>query len=204
MPHGEYSPLDYLPRRLYAKEIANPYLVISSFFDSYALPQAVWFLKSWFKAVSKNSYWKKEDPGRLLHFHERLGCPVEACFLIHQSGNQHEEAIIIQKEDGPKIDLMNPAHFASTHVNNDNWDFFPRSLSRKEYLNPYLAIDKFFKYQTLPEWRDTLYELLYNAFTSHPDVAGQDLLDIYKSVWKLVESGHLIKTRAYIKIINYI
>lgn len=195
MPHGEYSPLDYYPRRLYAEEMANPYSAISSFFDSFALPQAAWFIDSWFKAIPKNSYWKKDEPGRLLHFYERFGCLVEAVSLIHQSGNQPKEAILILKEDGPKIDLMNPAYFAGSHVNNDNWDFFPKNLSRNEYINPYLAIDKFFNYQSLPEWRDTLYELLYNAFTNHPEVEDLDLLAIYKLVAKLIEGVHLIEVR---------
>lgn len=195
MPHGEYSPLDYYPRRLYAEEIANPYLAISSFFDSYSLPQAAWFINSWFKAIPKNSYWKKDEPGRLLHFYERFGCLVEAAFLVHQSGNQLKEAILIYKDDGPEIDLLNPAYFAGSHINNDNWDFFPRNLTRRQYLNPYLAIDKFFNHQSLPDWQETLYQLLYNAFSCHPEVEGLDLLASYKLLEGLVEAAHLMEVR---------
>jgi hypothetical protein len=42
-------------------------------------------------------------------------------------------------------------------------DYYPRYLSVREFINPYLVFEKFFKYRDLEEWKDDLYEVVEYA-----------------------------------------
>lgn len=78
---------------------------------------------------------------------------------------KHKNPVAVLKESPEnEIDLMNPVSSYGWQSKYSAWDYFPRSLSKKQFINPYLVFKKFFKYQDLPIWRDLLYDFLYNAF----------------------------------------
>jgi len=163
MTHGEHTAADYYARRLYQAEVQNPYTVFDSFFDACSLPQALDNIDSWLKAATADDYWKISYPARLLHFYEILEKLIEAVYLINKMDNPNAAAVLAESPE-QEIDLMEPISYYGWQTKYSAWDYFPRSLNKKQFINPYIAFKKFFEYQDMPIWREVLYDLLYNAF----------------------------------------
>lgn len=200
MPYGEHTAADYFPRRLYRSEIQNPHAVFHSFFDAYSLPQAIEKIDSWLKAATKNDYWKESYPARLLYFYEMLEKLAEAAYLVNTMDNRHAAAVLMKTPE-QNIDFMQTAYYFRAQTKGLAWDYFPRSLSKKQFINPYLVFRKFFKYRKLPVWRDVLYDLLYNSFVAQTELepSEYDLVIIQKHLKRLVEATYLIDIRTNVK-----
>ena len=124
-------------------------------------------------------------------FLERLESGINAAYLINKEKKKSPLSI-------GKDDVFNPNLYCSWHADQGEWDFFPRSLSLKEYIDPYLVFKRFFKYLTLAEWKDELRELMEFALgkTSFSEACVDfDTLQIYFHLTKLVEAAHLIDVR---------
>lgn len=201
MPHGEHSPMDYYPRRLYQAEIQNPYTVFHSFFDAFALPEAIEFIEAWLRAVTKDDFWKKGYPARLLFFYEMLEKLIEGAYLVNKLDNQKDAALLNISSEA-EMHLMSTSFYCGWHTGYSAWDYFPRSLPKKQFINPYLTFRKFFKYQELPIWRDQLYDLLYNAFVGHKELDTDEycLLNVQKHLKRIIEAAHLVEVRTGVKI----
>ena len=201
MPHGKHTAADYYPRRLYQREIQNPYTVFHSFFDACPLPQALGNIDGWLKAVTANNYWKKSYPANLLHFYEMMERLVEAAYLINKLDNRNAAAVLAETPE-PEIDLMVPASYYGWQTKYSAWDYFPRSLNKKQFINPYIAFKKFFKYQDMPVWREVLYDLLYNAFVGKMELelGEYDMLAVQKHLKRLVEAAHLVEVRTRVRV----
>ncbi len=197
MPRGEYTAVDYYPANLYQAEIQNPYSVFHSFFDAFPLPDAMEFIDSWLAVLSKNHYWKNGYPARLLYFYEIIVRLMEAAYLVNKMDTVNEAAILLKGDSEQEIDLMNPETYCGRHARYAPWDYFPRSLTKKQFINPYLVFRKFFKYHDLPAWKDELYDLLYNAFISKNKIEmfEYDLLATQKHLKRMVEAAHLVVVR---------
>lgn len=201
MPHGEHTAIDYYPRRLYQAEIQNPRTVFHSFFDACSLPHAIEFIDSWLNVLNKNHYWKKGYPARLLFFYETLERLIEAAYLVNKMDNQNSAAVLTKVNEEQEIDFMNQKDYCGHQTTNTAWDYFPRSLTKDQFINPYIVFKKFFKYQKLPVWRDQLYDQLYTAFISKNKLSMEeyDLLATQKHLKRLVEAAHLVEVRTSLK-----
>ena len=183
---------DYIDTSIwYKNEITDPYQAITELFTAADLAYYRRTIKGALNAACSDKVWNKTSPGDLLWFLERLESGINAAHLINKE--KKKSPLSIGKED-----VFNPNLYCSWHADQGEWDFFPRSLSLKEYIDPYLAFKKFFKYLTLAEWKDRLRELMEFALgkTSFSEACVDfDTLQIYFHLTKLVEAAHLIDVR---------
>jgi hypothetical protein len=198
---------DNLPMRLSTEEISKPHEIIHEYFSAHDMPRARYIINKWLYSTCKNKRCKHSASG-LFFIYEKTECLIEAAYLISQMDNKKREAVIIQKEGEPEINLMLPNLFCAwlSLEKTDNippftvWTDFPRSLNYDEFLNPYIVFRKFFKYQSLGEWRQVMSQL-FNMGLSRDnfldDCLDIDILSIKKHLEKLVEAAHLIDVREF-------
>lgn len=184
----------------------NPRVVISKFFCAYDLGEHLWYIDTWMDSVNANDYWKENDPSFLFFYYEDLNEMINATYIISKEEKRHKTALDILREKGldDERNLLHPALYFGWQQYGTMWDFFPRSLSKEEFINPYLVLRKFFKFQSLEKWHQTLHDLLADSFSSRRTPAdpmeGIDLSYIRKNLHKLIEAAHLIDVREMDKI----
>jgi hypothetical protein len=178
-------------------KIQAGYAEISDFFSAYSLAQARKYLQKILKAANANRT-SGINPSSILYFFEKLQQLYTASILIHQSGLQRDTAIITALED-PTPDLANYPQYCGWNVPNAPWYFIPRSLSEKEYFNPYKVFKKLDAYASEETWKYIFLELreytfLKGSFSDAGDC--YNILEIYILLNKLLEACHLIEVRA--------
>jgi hypothetical protein len=178
-------------------KIQAGYAEISEFFSAYSLAQARKYLQKILKAANANRS-SGINPSSILYFFEKLQQLYAASMLIHQSGLQRNTAIITAPKD-PAPDLANYPQYCGWNVPNAPWYFIPRSLSEKEYFNPYKVFKKLDSYASEETWKYIFHELreytfLKGSFSDAGD--SYNILDIFILLNKLLEACHLIEVRA--------
>jgi hypothetical protein len=173
------------------------YAEISEFFSAYSLAQARKYLQKILKAANANRT-SGMNPSSILYFFEKLEQLYTASMLIHQSGLQRDAAIITAPENEAP-DLANYPHYCGWNVPSAAWYFIPRSLSEKEYFNPYKVFKKLDAYASEETWKYIFHELreytfLKGSFSDAGD--SYNILEIYILLNKLLEACHLIEVRA--------
>lgn len=193
-------PGQLFPQNLSQEEIANPHLVIHSFFDEFGLQGAKKYISGWMAAVYEKENPVKRSPSNLIYFTERLFRLIEAGWLINQMDNSKRLANLSLQYDLEKIDFMDPVLYCNRLYKEMSWDIFPRSLSAKEYISPYRVFSKIFKFHSLSKWKDELRNILHLAL-SNCDIehTGETInfLGYKKHLDKLVEASHLIDVREF-------
>lgn len=183
---------DYLATSLwYKEEIADPYQVIAEFFSAADVVSHKKTIKAAISAAGSDRICNKQNPGDLLYDFKLLESVINAAYLIDKE----------KKKSPLRIDndnVFNPNLFCGWHNGLTQWDYLPRMLSFKEYINPYLVFKRVFKFMPLIEWKRELndileYALARNSFWD----AGIDFntLPIFTHLTKLVEAVHLIDVR---------
>ena len=200
MPFGEHRDIDNSPAHLYIDEIADPKKVIARFFSTAPLPHYRKCISGMLQAAYDNDFWKKNEPGSLLLVYENVERLIEAAYLINNNSIDDEKsaASIITDETIIKQDTIDPLLYCGWQVNSTTWDFFPRHISKKEFLNPYIVFTKFFSRQNLASWRDDWHEVFfYSMISDSSDRSGVDVdyLGMHKHLQKLIEAAHLIDVR---------
>jgi len=193
---------DYLKTSIwYKEEITDPYEVIGEFFHDSDLPTHREMTAEMLLAAHSDRVYDLTTPGDLLLQFKFMESVINAAYLINKE--EKESLLKIQKSD-----VFNPNLYCSWHKDLTEWDFFPRELSLKEYINPYLVFRRFFKYKELSEWKEVLQEILDYALARDSIFeAGMniDTLSVYFYLSKLIEAAHLIdvrevnQTKGYIK-----
>jgi hypothetical protein len=173
------------------------YAEISEFFSAYSIAQARKYLQKILKAANANRT-SGMNPSSILYFFERLQQLYTASMLIHQSGLQRDAAIITAPKDQAP-DLANYSQYCGWNFPNEAWYFIPRSLSEKEYFNPYKVFKKLDAYASEETWKYIFHELreytfLKGSFSDAGD--SYNILEIYILLNKLLEACHLIEVRA--------
>lgn len=194
------KPQQLYPQNLSTAEMANPHLVIHSFFREYDLPGARKYISGWMNAVYSKTRWIKKNPANLLHFTERLFRLIEAGWLIDQMDNSKRSANLLLQYNTEKIELMNPRLYCKSIHKENPWDYFPRSLSQKNYINPYKVFSKFFRFHTLHQWKTELHTILHLALSDHGiEHSGEsiNILECKKGLDRLVDACHLIDVREF-------
>ncbi|GAA3927451.1 hypothetical protein GO495_05390 [Chitinophaga oryziterrae] len=194
------QPHDFYPQNLSVSEIANPYMVANTFFHEYDLAYVKRTIASWMAAVYKAASWNHESPGNLVYFLERLFRLIEAGWLINQMDNSERLANLRLQYPEGEIDMMNPALYCKFVHKDYPWDYFPRNLTRKEFITPYKVFPKFFQFRTLSEWKEELHNILHIALTGDNMEATGDVIDVLafkKHLDKLADACHLISVREF-------
>ncbi len=179
------------------QKVAGYYEIIHNFFDTYTLSTVRGYLLTAIIAAESNQVWQTSAPGDLLFLIERLHALIPAVFGIVPTKCQRHKAMLAPNQP------PSPASYVLYSFDLDDraaWDNFPRSLSYKEFNNPYRALQKFTNWSTRKEWHQTLSIVLSYALgkASWTDTGLEiQTLQIYELLVKMVEACHLIDLRSY-------
>lgn len=179
------------------------YQIINAFFDCYCLSNARSIMSRMIKTSDSEKIWTGRSPSDLLFFTEKIEGLMEAVFSIVGRYHYNHEAILEKDENDPLWSLTEYELYCGGHANSTPWDFFPRHLSRKEFLDPYRALEKFTKYHSLGKWKDVFKDLLFHALSPHSLNEfddGTGILRTYIHLHKLIEASHLIAIRSETEI----
>ncbi len=172
------------------------YESIHIFFDSFTLPFARSYLLSSIKAAEGSGIWKKNAPTDLLFFFESLEKMVNSVYKIVEADSNIGKLVINKKKN--LIDLTDCRLFCGTYDQHQSWDYFPRSLSAKEYFDPNKALQKFTCGASKKEWKENLrYILSYALGASSLSELGVnlELVRMSELLQKMLDACHLIDVR---------
>ncbi len=176
----------------------EPYFIINAFFDCYGLSQARSLMGRLIRTADSEKKWKGASPSDLLYFSEKTGELIEAVYTITGRYDYHPEVILDKDLEDKCWSLSEYDMYCGWHLNESPWDFFPRHLSKKEFLNPYRALEKFCGYHRMDKWMDIIKDLLFHALSPHSIDEfddGTGILRTYIHLNKLVEAAHLVDLR---------
>ena len=183
---------EYLETSLwYREEITDPYQVIAEFFSVADIASHRRVIRDAIKAACSNRIVNIKNPGDLLFDFKMLESVINAAYLLNKAKKKSPLSI-------GKDNLFNPNLFCGWHRDVTEWDFFPRMLSLKEYINPYLVLKRFFKFLSLARWKQELQDVVEHALTTTSlweSGIDFDTLPIFLHLTKLAEAVHLIDVR---------
>lgn len=170
------------------------YEVIQKFYGDWDVADTRQFITRLFKTAERERLWKGDHPNDLLYFQEQFYRVIKAVFKIVSYADYPAEGILEDSEE-----LCCPEHVSSyCRGYQTAWECFPRYLNRKEFLNPYLSLERFTQYQDPYQWKETLKTLVHYALSKTClDEFGEarGILRTYLMMQKLVEACHLIVAR---------
>lgn len=182
------------------EELIVCYQSIHDFFDSFTLPFARSYLLSALKAAESTHIWNKRAPTDLLYFFESLEALLPAVFSIAKSGDKVKKVSLPKSTDTPNLTKCHL--YCGTYDQHESWDYFPRSLSAKEYCDPYKALQKFTAWASKKEWKEILqYILSYALGANSLSELGVnlELVRISELLQKMLDACHLIDVRISIQ-----
>ncbi len=193
-------------------EIAEPYKAVHSLIREYDLTYLRQTVSDWMASVYKAGSWIEEMSGNFLYFYENLLKIIESAWIIQKIDNSTRLANLTISYNIDEIELMDTKFYCKPADKIYSWDYFPRSLSRKEYINPYKALTKFFKFYSLPKWKNQLENILYISIRDNSTLSGGsiNILNVKKHLNKLIDACHLIVVREFesfntqLKYYNYL
>lgn len=175
----------------YKEKITDPYRVINVAFDLSSIAFYRKTIKGMLAAACSTKIFRKDNPGELLFDLEMIESVINAAYVITK-----------EKKESPLYsyagNLFDPHLYCGRDPNLTEWKYFPRALSKKEYINPYLVFKRFFKFQSLKAWKEALREVLDCALTTTTHVDNgvrMDLVSMCTHLTKLMEAAHLIDLR---------
>jgi hypothetical protein len=176
--------------------------IISDFFTTQSLALSRKTLNKLLQSACSSKLWKGL-PADLLLFTDQL---QELATLSCTMGSWPEDKQVIIQEPNWKNKewpLNEVSSYRGSHGLSTAWDDFPRQLSKKEFLNPYLAMHRFAKYQNLLDWKASIRHLLDHALsdTAYDEMGhGVPLWELGRHLHKLVEACHLVELRTSKKL----
>ncbi len=175
------------------------YYVIHEFFDCYGLSNARSLLSRMIKTAGSRKIWAGRSPSDLLFFSEKMEELMEAAWSL-VTRYDYKPVVILDKDTSDTVwSLAGYEMYCGRHVNYTPWDFFPRHLNKKEFLDPYKALEKFTGCHSLDKWKDIFKEFLFHALSPNSIDQFDDapaILHTYIHLHKLIEATHLIEVRS--------
>jgi hypothetical protein len=182
------------------EEFIDPYKVCCDFIDFFELPYARKLISRWMQSADKNGSLPHGLAGELLCMYERFCHLLEAAWQISERDNNDRPANVNNRLCDYDYDLMNTRLYCSYFRLGNPWMHFPRSLSRKEYINPYRVFRKVFRYMSLADWKTTLHTLLHTSLNDHHMEDTDDhfnIVTIKLLLDKLLDAAQLISVREF-------
>lgn len=183
---GVYAPWDHVPKFLRYSEVINPLVPVQYFFDANDIEGHEKNLKRWRYHVVNDGYFNDErfGPGHLIYDYELNIRLVEALSLLLLD---HDDSTYAKKV--PEEQLT---------VEKEEWIWFPTELSRKELLDPYVAIKAAFEDFNLQQFRDHLAEWLSTALSVNAVdeyISAGEIIMVYDHLKKMYSAAWLIFQR---------
>jgi hypothetical protein len=182
------------------EEIPAIYRSINEFFDSFTLPSARQYLQSAIKAAECSQIWENAAPSDLLYFFGRLEELLTSVFSLVKMGKKLKQVLL--PNSNSSLDLIQYHLYCSCNEHHRPWEYFPRSLSAKEYLNPYKTLEKFTAKASKKEWKEILHYLLTYALggNSLSELGVHlELVSISEHLHGMLEACHLVYVRTMIQ-----
>lgn len=182
-------------------DIHYAYESVDNFFCNFGLSEGRCQIESILKAAVDDSIYKKENPAYLLCYMKMLEELCSAAFVIYHSDITRAGTILEEPENG-EPDISVHKYFSEEYYFDSPWDNFPRSLTARQYHNPYKAIKKFCTYMAEPVWKKTLNELTEYALSD--DTIDEiypvyNILTVRLRLLQLMEACYLIGVRTSIR-----
>jgi hypothetical protein len=184
----------------YREEIKDPYQIFAEYFSGADLVSQKKTVKTALNAAGSNHIWNKRNPGDLIYSFGQLESVINAAYLINKE--KKKSPLSIENDS-----LHDPNLYRGWIGGLTDWDYFPRILSLKQYKDPYVVFKRFFKSQSLAEWKSDLRAISEYALvmTSLSETGiHMDTLAVYIYLTKLIEAAHLIDVREVTHIEGYI
>lgn len=182
------------------KELDSKYQKIHEFFESFTLPFARDYLLSAFKAAESTQIWNKAVPNDLLYYFESIEALLPAIYSIVKEGNKIKQVVLPKSVNTP--DLTQGHLYCGQYDQHKPWDYFPRSLSTKEFHDPYKALQKFTSWAPKKDWKLTLHYLLSYALGANSLSelgVNLEMVRISELLLKMLEACHLIYVRTSVR-----
>ena len=186
--------------RIEDKELPKDYKNIQEFFDSITLPKALEYLTSAIRAAEAMEIWEMSTPNDLLNFFESLDSLLESVYNIVADDNIIEKATLSKKYKSP--DFTNYSLYCANYDQLMSWDYFPRSLSTKEFRDPYKALALFKSIRVKEDWKEILDYIINGALSKRSLTESGIYLETFsisEQLRKVIEGCHLIYVRTTFK-----
>lgn len=185
------TPLEQ-PLFLSKEEWLDPKRVIRRLFEDWSFPDLVSDLRLWLKAAFSHERLPRKRTWAGQSIHDILLRLLEVGWLL-----EGEEKSIVPEG----ADLMNRRWWLG-RVYRDAvpFDHFPRSLSKKEYCNPYLVFYKCRAKYTLSEWRahlDACWVASISGDLFHELWGFHISRQVARLLPKLVDAAYLVHVREF-------
>ena len=135
-------------------------------------------------------------PANVLFFTEQLSILTKAAIKIIQEYNFKKE---IEAETNINLWMLNQYQtYCGWCKHRTPWDYFPRHLSKKEFLDPYMALEKFTNYHTPRQWKKIIDNIRYYALSYESIFEILDkpnFIGTWLHLHKLLDATHLIEVR---------
>lgn len=186
--------------RIEDKDLPKDYKNIQEFFDSITLPKALEYLTSAIRAAEAMEIWEMSTPNDLLNFFESLDSLLESVYNIVADDNIIEKTTLSKKYKNP--DLTNYSLYCANYDQLMSWDYFPRSLSTKEFRDPYKALALFKSIRVKEDWKEILDYIMNGALSKRSLTESGIYLETFtisEQLRKVIEGCHLIYVRTTFK-----
>lgn len=187
------------PEFLTVTEATHPHYIIHSWINNYGLPNIRRYIYTWLPAVFNEKKWDEGQPNDLLWFYKQLLRTIEAAAIHLQLGGSKLSVINLDKMQF-SVELLHPNLYCFANERDDPFNYFPRFLSKEEFVNPHLAFQSFFQFREISEWQMELEDMLHQALSnSCMEDYGYviDLFGIGQQLHKFAEACQLIHVRNY-------
>ncbi|MBB3056727.1 HEPN domain-containing protein [Mucilaginibacter gotjawali] len=187
MYFDKYAPWEHYPKTLRQHEIENPMSVVADFFFADSVKGHGKRLKEWRYYVVNDEHYneKRHGPGTLLFVYDLNLKLLEAMFLLlctYKNFSYQQEKLTEAQLEAEK----------------EQWEYYPKNLTLKEQLNPYIAVKKVFKKIKPQAYRDHLHEWSHVALYNNADTEGLyagEIIAVYENLLKLYSAAWLIYQR---------
>jgi hypothetical protein len=189
--------------RLNSREIGNPYIVVNNYFHQASLATHRRDVHNMLVASVQDRPCNDISPRDLIYIFDELEKLTEAAYLLQCDDGKLEVNPSIIPEGEIRKNVIDLNLYCGWQSSVAPWSYFPRTLSRDEFLNPYKALRKFFKHQNLAGWRGIMKQISECAlsdmslYETEPEF---NILKVSTLLQKAIEACHLVDVREIIEI----
>ena len=179
-------------------ELAYAYGRIHRFFEAFGLPGAVTYTETIIEAAASHRLWKHSQPYGLLFFMENMEDLLAAAYQLNDC-YQKEKKVILTAGDNDNPDVTDVKTYTNKYCRELSWENFPRTLTARQFYNPYKAIEKCCAKMSKKQWKKFLRDLTEYALDSRDTISesipAYNLFRMRRRMLQLIEACHLVHVR---------
>ncbi|MBO9619323.1 MAG: hypothetical protein J7539_09845 [Niabella sp.] len=177
--------------------VRDPYQVLAECFQFADIGSFRKTIRQVLLSAAKNKIHQKEEPASVLDSFKAIRSVMLAARAFCRQ--KKLSALLLTPEQ-----FTDKRLYARPNADCAEWKCLPKNLSEKEYQDPYVVFYRFFKYQDIKQWRQSIEHILTYALSSCSEDIDLDLLKLYLHLTRLMEAAHLIDVREVLHIGGYL